>query len=286
MSKRNLFSDVFGKHLSNIKNVDRKEENRLVDEFQKSGDVEILEDVYIRRIPTLANWALRFYYPGLEISIDDFMEELSIVFIKAANKYKIEKGSFNTCLYTYLTNRIKNMKNSTHAKKRRPENYDGPISGILLSLDHSYSNGGDGEKTLKDFLDAKEGRYHKRALSETHFKDTVNVLSSGNDILKEVFVRLGEGSTLSSILKGYKTVKGSINLTKDEINGLDNSSLKDILIVQKKIEGSNFVITNFNLVDLKASYTLEFDDTEETKLIKKSIKKIRTNKDEYISKIR
>jgi DNA-directed RNA polymerase sigma subunit (sigma70/sigma32) len=284
MSKKNLLSDVFQKHLKNIKNVNRKEENALVDQFQKTGDISIIEKVYVKRIPTLANWSLRYYYPGLELSIDDFMEELSIVFMKAANKYNIEKGSFNTCLYTYLNNRIKNMKNSTHAKKRRPENYDGPISGVLLSLDHPYSSDGDSEKTLKDFLEAKEGDDHTKYFKETGFHDTVNLLSNGNSLLRDVFVRLGEGSTLASIIKDYKTKKGSVRVS--DIKNLDNKTLKTILIEKSKVLDENFVVVDYSFSGDKISYVLEYDDTEETRVIKRSIKSLRKNKDDYINRIR
>ena len=110
MGKRDLFSEIFSKYDDKEICIDREEENAAVEAFQKSGDMSILEDVYIKRIPTLKVWAVKNYYPGLELTIDDFMEELSIVFVKAANKYNPEKGSFNTCLYTFLTNRIKNIK--------------------------------------------------------------------------------------------------------------------------------------------------------------------------------
>ena len=283
MSKKNLLSDVFQKHLKNIKNVNRKEENALINEYQQTGDLSILEKVYEKRIPTLANWSLRYYYPGLELSIDDFMEELSIVFMKAANKYNIEKGSFNTCLYTYLTNRIKNMKNSTHAKKRRPENYDGPISGVLLSLDHPYSSDSESEKTLKDFLEAKEGSDHTRYFKETNFHDTINLLSNGDTLLKDVFVRLGEGSTLSSIIKDYKTEKGHIKVC---VNNISVDDLKEILIDKSKVLNEKFVIVDYKILSDRVSYTLEYDDTEETKMIKRSIKKLRNNKADYISKIK
>jgi hypothetical protein len=290
MGKEDLFSEIFSKYDYNV-NIDRKEENESVKRFQETGDMSILEDVYIKRIPTLKNWALKFYYPGLELSIDDFMEELSIVFVKAANKYNIEKGSFNTCLYTYLNNRIKNMKNSTHAKKRRPENYDGPISGILLSLDHTYSNDkGGSETTLRDVLTKQESNDDAEVVQKTNFHETVDLLSNGNDILQSVFIKLGEGSTLSSILRDFKTFRGDIRVTSKELKSLESdnyTSLKDIIVKKSDMDDKDFVVVDYRLVGKnKIAYAIEFKDTEEAKLIQKTIKDLRKNKEEYIRKIK
>ena len=225
------------------------------------------------------------------MSIDDFLEELSIVFVKAANKYNIEKGSFNTCLYTYLNNRIKNMKNSTHAKKRRPENYDGPISGILLSLDHSYSNDkGGGETTLRDVLTKQESGDDTEVVRATNFQETVRLLSNGNDILKSVFIKLGQGSTLSSIIRDLKTRKGEMKVTSKELKSLESDNydgLKDVIVKKLKISDQEFVVVDYRLVGAnRISYSIEFKDTEEAKLIQKTIKDLRKNKEEYIRKIK
>lgn len=289
MGKEYLFSEIFNRYDTGWEVIDRTEENKLIKRFQETGDMAILEDVYIKRIPTLKNWALKFYYPGLELSIDDFMEELSIVFVKAANKYNIAKGSFNTCLYTYLNNRIKNMKNSTHAKKRRPDKYDGPVSGILLSLNHVYSNNkSDGEATLQDILSKTESNNEGEKLS--NFKETVKFLSDGNDILHSVFVKLGEGSTLSSIIKEFKTLKGNVDVSSKEIQDLESNnymSLKDVITEKEGLDSQEFVIVNYSLVGKdKISYSIEFKETEEVKMIKRKIKDLRKNKEEYIKKIK
>jgi len=291
MGKAELFSEVFSKYDHVEVDIDRKEENESIKRFQETGDMSILEEVYIRRIPTLKIWALRFYYPGLEISIDDFVEELSIVFVKAANKYNIKKGSFNTCLYTYLNNRIKNMKNATHAKKRRPEDYSGPISGILLSLDYTYSNEkGGNETTLIDILKNKEELTENHVSDKGSFQETVDMLSDGDDVLKSVFIKLGEGNTLSSIIRELKTFSGEIKVTKKELMELednDYTSLKEVIVKKSKIEDSDFVVLDWELVGNNLiNYSIEFKDTEETKKIQRTIKDLRKNKDEYIKKIK
>jgi len=290
MGKEDLFSEIFNKYDKDSVNVDRKEENESVHRFQQTGDLTILDEVYKKRIPTLKNWALKYYYPGLELSIDDFMEELSIVFVKAANKYNITKGSFNTCLYTYLNNRIKNMKNSTHAKKRRPENYDGPISGVLLSLDHTYSNDKSGSRTtLKDILSKTEGGDEEDVIGSTSFRETVNLLSDGDDFLRSVFVKLGEGSTLSSIIRDFKTVSGNVKVSTRQKNGIDGNDcpkLKKIIAKNEDCDGQEFVVVNYDFSNNTMSYSIEFKETEKAKLIQKTIKNLRKNKEEYIRKIR
>jgi hypothetical protein len=289
MGKESLFSEIFNRH-NEIVHIDREEENAAVERFQQTGDKDILDQVYKDRIPTLMNWSLRYYYPGLELSIDDFMEELSIVFVKAASKYDRSKGSFNTVLYTYLTNRIKNMKNSTHAKKRRPENYDGPLNGILLSLDHVYSHDkGGNETTLQDVLVQTESGEEDSSAKAIHFKETIKFLSNDNPILNDIFIKIGEGNTLSSIIKESKVKRGSVFLSETEIDSVESEgecAVKEILCDVEQLEG-DFSIIDFDMIDEeRLDYAVEYKRTKESDLINKTIKDLRKNKEYYIDKIK
>lgn len=290
MRQDKVFSEIFNKYDGEAVVIDRAEEDLAVEEYQRTQDMSILEEVYIKRIPTLKIWATRFYYPGLELTIDDFMEELSIVFIKAAQRYKREKGAFNTCLYTYLNNRIKNMKNSTHAKKRRPENYDGPISGILLSLDHTYSNDKGGqEASLIDMISegSTENKFEEATCS-TNFKETVGILSGGNPVLIDAFTKLGEGSTLSSILREAKTRTGECKLQDQDVTSYEADGeeyLKSVIVENESIN-TDFTLLDYDIRDRNLFYSIELKDSEEASLIKKKIKSLRKNKEVFVKKIK
>jgi len=289
MSKEKLFSEIFSRY-NEVIHINREEENADIEKFQKTGDYSILDKIYKNRIPTLKSWASKNYYPGLELTIDDFMEELSIVFVKAASKYKRDKGSFNTCLYTYLTNRIKNMKNSTHAKKRRPKDYEGPLSGIVLSLDHEYENDKSGnETTLKDILASKSSVDVDSTYKEMNFNETLGILSNGNPILKSIFVKIGEGNSLSSIIQASKIKTGSFFISENEMNTIakhGETAVKELIQEIEDIE-DEFLVSDFNVQeDSLIEYTIEFEKTEESEMIKDAIKRLRKEKDSIIREIR
>jgi len=61
--------------------IDRYQEDSAVEQFQKTGDLKILEEVYRARIPTIRSWANKHYYPGLTFSVEDLFEDLSHMFI-------------------------------------------------------------------------------------------------------------------------------------------------------------------------------------------------------------
>ena len=80
--------------------IDREQENRDVDAFQKNHNEKLFEKIYKIRIPTLQIWARKTHY--LMDSKDDMFGELSSCFAKAVSTYKKKKGSFNTWLFIFL----------------------------------------------------------------------------------------------------------------------------------------------------------------------------------------
>ena len=205
--------------------IDRDQEDSDVHEFQKTGDLELLEKLYKNRIPTLKSWASKNYYPGLTSSVEDLFEDLSVVFVNAAEKYNKSRGAFNTCLFTFLLNRIKNLHSSKYAKKRISEEYDGPLNSMILSLDFSYGEGDGSELTLKDFIPSKVDPEES-----LDFRDTISFLSKDNPIVKDVFRKICAGNSLAAVLKEYKIRNGSINLSnrKKDLNKLKSRRNKKL----------------------------------------------------------
>lgn len=271
--------------------IDRLEENRDVVEFQKTGNLLLLEKVYKNRIPTIRTWANKYYYPGLISSVEDLFEELSFVFVKAAEKYDSKRGSFNTCLFTFLLNRIKNLKNSKHAKKRVSEEYDGPISGMILSLDYSYNDSEGSEITLKDVIPSPNSTHEKGyILSGTYFDETINMLSHDNPVFKGFLVKISEGGSLASLLKEYKTKKGNLKINNGQAKKLGNRSCRKVVAELIKDDGAiqgAFKLLSYKIEDSNnLVYEVEMKKTPETDRIMKTIRDLRRNRNSYISKIR
>lgn len=269
--------------------IDRRREDSDVIEFQKTGDLKTLEEVYKNRIPTIRSWANKHYYPGLVQSADDLFEDFSIAFIKAAGTYKKEKGAFNTWLWCILENRLKNIKSSKYAKKRISEFYEGPLSGMVLSLDYSYSDSDGTEVTLKDII-AKNPHDHRgdEIMEDAVFGETVNILSKGNKIFEEALKKIGEGNSVASLIKSYKTKKSFVIITPAQATKFrKNRCMKQVAeVLEKKKIGCEFKLLNYEVVGTRLYYTIEMKRSPEADLIMKTIRDLRKNKEYYLKQIR
>jgi hypothetical protein len=284
------FSEIFGRYDGEFKEIDRKKENEMIVEFQNSGDLSILQEIYIGRIQTLKVWAIKNYYPNLAPSIDDFMEELTLVFLNAANKYNPEKGSFNTCLYTFLSNRIKNMKNASHAKKRRPERKTVESGEIFVSVDSHYHDSKSGRNIrMGDVLSRKKNDDHSNFSKDLSFSDTVSILAGDDETLRSVFVRLGEGESFSSIIRGMKKKEGDISLSKREIASLRESgfsNLKDLIVNNVDVDNLNFNILDYSLDGSGTlKYSIEFKSTDKIKMVRRKINDMRERREHFLNKV-
>ena len=265
--------------------IDREQEDGDVELYQRTKDKDILNRVYRNRIPTLQFWANKNFYPGLTTSVEDLFGDLSLVFIKAIEKYNKGRGSFNTCLFTFLLNRIKNMKNSQHAKKRISEEYDGPLSSMVLSLDFAYNDKDGANVTLKDILPA--------ALEENEesmsFKEIITLLSKNDPILKDFFNKISEGHSLASLLKQSKIRTGEIQINLSQYDSLKkrrNKILVKNLLIEKGIVDGEFTMVDYSLGCLKVFYTIELKKTPEFVAISRAVRELRNHKEYYIARLK
>lgn len=258
-------------------NIDRKRENELVCQYQKTKDDNILNEIYEARVPTLEFWAKKHFYNGLACSEKDLFNELTITFIKAVKGYKKNRGDFNTCLFTFLSNRLKNIKKSLHAKKRTSEIYDGPRSGMVLSLDYSYMDDEEGNLTLQDVL--PDDLYEENSAPVSmNLEDTINVLSNGDDDLCEFFKNISEGRSISSLIKEYKIKKGNI-----KYNGSDDKN-KIKKIIQDKLK-EDFILIDFKVENGSLEYKVELKKEQKAEAIIKKIRELKRNKEYYLNKL-
>ena len=288
MLERNQMGKGFYSEYTEEIEIDRKLENRDVDLYQKTHDVDILERVFKNRIPTLKFWAKKHYFPGLAPSIEDFYGELVIVFVKAIEGYSIERGAFNTCLYTFLLNRIKNIKSGKYTKKRRPDSYDGPISGIMLSLNMNYDEKGGKTITLEEKIENEDSQDYKKNMDSIYFDESLKILSNGDETLTDMLKKIGNGQSINSVLKEYKTKNGEIHVDQETAIMIKDKRRRSIL--SKKIEEMH-KINNFKLMDYciegtRVKYVIEFSKTKESLMLSKTLRHIRKNKNTYSNLLR
>jgi len=269
--------------------IDRNQENKDVVDFQKTGDMKVLEKVYRNRIPTLRSWATKHFYPGLAISVEDLFSELSVVFVRAAQKYDRRRGSFNTCLFTFLLNRVKNIKNSKHAKKRISEFYNGPLCGMILSLDFPYNDKDGSEVTLKDVIPSGNPHEKEFNLNKTHFDETLEILANNNSRLKKFLEKVSEGNSLTALIKEYRTKHGFVHITRNQAKKFCKNKCSKV--VKELLKGKGAINGDFKLISYvvegssRLKYAVELKKTEETDFIMRTIRELRKNKEHYISKL-
>jgi len=270
--------------------IDRSQENKDVIIFQETGDIAVFDKIYANRIPTIKVWAKKYYY--LADSADDMFGELSFYFSKAVMKFEKKRGSFNTCLYTFFQNCIRNIRNGKKAKKRKPLGADpNSINNLTLSLDYNYNTRDGGESTLKDML-AEEMGEEGGVIDQMNLEETIDILSKKDPHVKVFLKRLGSGNTLSALINELKLKKGYVDISRAQAK-----------IISKRIEDkkgykrevSNMLkdkteLNKFQLVDCKVTfnrlyYTVELHKTKEADSMMKTIRNIRRDKKHFMSMI-
>lgn len=268
--------------------IDRNHEDKLVEAFQKCGDINVFEEIYSARIPSLQIWARKYRY--LMESQEDMFGELSLYFTKAVYKYKKDRGSFNTCLYTFFLNCIRNLRMGKLAKKRKSINSDpNSISNLTLSLDYNYNSKDGSGSTLKDVI-ANKLKNESDVDKNIRLEETMNILSKHHPEIKGFLRRLSDGYTLSALLKECKTKNGRIKISRSEAKRLDTKRRKNKIVLEiikdKTDYNKGFQVVNYEVVNSnKLNYTIELKKTKESDLILKTIRKLRKDKDLLLSRM-
>jgi len=265
--------------------IDRKQEDKDVVEYQINKDSKLLEKVYLNRVSSIKVWARKFYF--LSDSYEDMEGELRYYFYKAIMEYDNKRGSFNTCLYTFFRNCIRNILISKNAKKRRPLEIKSNLTNFVLSLDYGWNKSK--EENCSEILYDKIIDYkYKSAEYHMTANETINLLSRNDGFIKSVFTKIGNGSTLSSVLKDAKIRNGKIDINKQQKKILMSKKNKKVAlnIIKNEIDvNKGFSVVNYEVVDNKMHYIIEMKKTKESDSILKAIRKLRKNEKEIREKI-
>lgn len=267
-------------------NIDRKKEDKNVVRYQKTGDVEILEKLYEGRISSLQFWTSHYYYL-MDNSKEDMFAELRNQFMKAVVYYDQRRGHFNTCLYTFIRNCIRNLLVGKHAKKRRPEGIGFDFTnGFIISLDKPLEGKDGASGTLMDVVSdqLKDGT---RAPDKMSLGETIEILSRDDDRIRGYLKKISDGVTLANLVKECKTVTGSIRVNKKQSKYL--RTRKDIV---KLIKTEDNIEDSFKLLDyqvcepLRINYKIEMHKSKEADFFLKIIRRLRKNRERYMEAIR
>jgi DNA-directed RNA polymerase specialized sigma24 family protein len=157
--------------------INRKMENELVLEFQKTRDEGTFLKIYNPRIDTFKYLSNKYSYV-----CDDMYSEVQLVFMKAINGYRKGGRSFNTYYYTSVLNHIKNINKSKKRNKRTLSNGDDP-SEHFLYLDDSVDRESLSGSTFHDIVASGDGD-----MIRSEVKDLLTIISEKSEILFNVAV--------------------------------------------------------------------------------------------------
>ena len=264
--------------------IDRDQEDADVLEYQKTGDMDLLTKLYRNRIPTLKAWSQKHFYPGLCSSIDDLFSELSIVFVKAVENYKTRYGvAFNTCLFRFLLNRVKNIKSSVHAKKRKSDEYNGPASGMVLSLDYAYGDS-DSELKLQDVIASNR----PEDIPSHGLDDLLTNWSGNNNAVKDFLYKVSSGESVTALIRDAKRKDGELHITPSQRRLLEKRRNKDMvkkMIIEQQCYDQKFSVLDYELDNNSVKYCVELRHTPESDLLTKTVKHLRENKEVLVSQL-
>lgn len=281
------------KHASKCHNqeafsIDRDQEDRDVVKYQKNGDEILFEKIYNARIPTIKWWTRKYHC--VMGSYSDMEGELRYYFVRAVNAYDKKRGSFNTCLFTFFLNRIRNIITKRASNKRMPKGAKSNLDNFVLSLDYGWDKTKDeGGIAESAFASKLIDRNFKKISDDMSMTETVSVLSKGNPFLKEVFHRLGEGHTISSVLQDAKTRNGRIKVSRNKLKVLRNKKhCKTMVskIIKKDVKvKSGFSVIGYKIEKNKISYVIRLKKTKESDEILRVIRKLRKKRKELMRNI-
>lgn len=279
--------------------IDRDKEDKGVLEFQKTGNVEVMEELYLNRVQTLEIWASRYHY--LSESSEDMFSELVAVFLKAVNGYKKRRKNnikgkvvwtstpFNTYLWYSIANYIRNLKSSKRAKKRRSVGYDGPLSSMVLSLDFQYKDREGSSTSLKDIVSEDLTLASHHDTEPLCLEETLKMMSGADPVVHNFLTKLCSGYSMASAVKSCKTINGRVRLDKKQIKKFRvsrryNRMVSDLISNRHKIKDT-FKLVNYHVDKSYLYYSIEMKKTDEADIVMKAVRALKKNRESYLKRI-
>jgi hypothetical protein len=277
----------------------KEQENRDIIRYQKTGDLAILEKLYIDRLPTLSYWANKNRYLD-DYNSEDIRSILTKKFLDLVDQYKrtsrevvdgkvkVTKRNFNSYLFQSFRHEIINIGNRKKAKKRTPyTSGDETVCAKLLSLDYTYSSDGADKVNLRDTIADEK---NPNAVKNVVLDEMIDIISENEpEHVKEFFQAISMGKKVSALLREYKTIEGNLRVKSDLAEKIRRSRRPCTRIVTDLVKEK--VPERFKLIDYSinegytVTYKIELHKTKETDDINRKMRKLKKHKDLYLSKI-
>ena len=280
-----------------FKSPDRKEEDRLVAYFQKTGDKETHNRLFEIRKSTIAVWARK--YAWVCESEEDLYSELSMVWLKCVQKYKYEaemrpvrtkeghlvkdendkvktifkRTPFNTFIFTSFRNHILNIIKKKYSKKRL-DDAGNPIEFGMHSLDFEYGDDGEGTSMHELYKDENA----EMDLARISADWIIEEISQGDKQIQQALQKFVNDGYIKDIKTACKVKSGILRLKKYDRDMLISGGMKAHQYLKTMISSSerfetDFQISSYQIFPKKVVFEIIISDDSLSVKVEDAIKK-------------
>lgn len=300
-AKLKKYSGSIGKNFTaqdknEFKSPDRKEEDRLVAYFQKTGDKETHNKLFEIRKSTIAVWARK--YAWVCGSEEDLFSELSMIWLKCIQKYKysadirpvrtkeghlvkdennevktvFKRTPFNTFIFTSFKNHILNIIKKKYSKKRLDDNGD-PIEFGMRSLDFEYGEEGEGAS----FYELYEDKSAEMDFAKISADWIIEEISRGDEQVQQVLKKFINDGAVKDIKTACKLKEGVLALKKCDrdiliAGGMRAHQYLKSMILNSGKYGSDFQVSNYQIFHKKVVFEIISSDESLNEKVEHAIK--------------
>jgi hypothetical protein len=303
LSEEEALKAVDAKEMKRVtQEIDRDEEDKLIQEYKKTKDEKTLLQLYGLREQTLAYWTRRYSY--LSDNMEELFSDFRSVWFRCVERYEygarqrvvkdrkgrlvLDKGGktkkrlkrtpFNTYLYTSLTYWVRNLIKKRYSKKRT-DIHGIPSTDILVSMDGDIGTSSTEPFTLHDILTKKI----PHVSSDMSTDEIIDLFADGDAEIKRAMGLLAYDPNVKKLSVAARMKSGEFNISKREQDALVNRKKRSISALKQRIKkmgtcGSDFKLMSYQVFEGYVSYEVL---TKDMRLFNKIVKKVQSKKNRF-----
>ena len=127
-----------------------------------------------------------------------------------------------------------------------------------------------------------------KSTTDTVLDETIGILSKNDPVFETTLRRLGEGNSLASVLRDYKTRTGYLVVSQEEAAKFKKYKCTKLVsdLIHSRKYSEKFTLQQYEVSGTRLYYEIELKKSKESDLVMKTIRSLRKNKDYYVQQIR
>ena len=263
-----------------FKAPNRKEEDKLVESYQKTRSPKIHNQLFEIRKPTISVWAKK--YAHVFDSEEDLFSELSVVWLKCVEKYNyapeirtvrtkeghlvrdennnvkkvFKRTPFNTFLFTSFKNHIHNANKKKYSQKRLDDN-GVPVEFGMKSLDSDPSEDNDSDMCLYSTIPGGVGV----EIGQIDARLIIDSVSNGDNEVKVALSNILTNSKISDVKQACMVHSGKTNIRKTDLPFLifgefASQNIKKIIANSLGLKENEFRLYHYEIYPTYVKYEI------------------------------